>query len=58
LEQGVKIIITGGMGRRALDLFTRYTIQEVVGVPADTPERVIADYINGTLLSGENVCDH
>jgi Mrp family chromosome partitioning ATPase/predicted Fe-Mo cluster-binding NifX family protein len=57
-ERGTRIIIAGGMGQRAQALFTGQGIEVVVGAPAETPERLVADYLAGTLKSGENVCDH
>jgi len=30
----------------------------VVGAPADTPEKLVASYLAGTLETGGNVCDH
>jgi len=57
-EKGANVIIAGGMGRRALDLFAEQGIQVVIGAPAEEPERLVADYLAGTLRSGENVCDH
>ncbi len=57
-ERGVQVVIAGGMGRRALGLFADRGIKVVVGVPADNPEKLVADYIAGTLRPGENVCDH
>ena len=52
------IIIAGGMGRRAQDLFADKKIQVVIGASSDTPERLVEEYIAGTLETGENVCDH
>jgi len=57
-ERGANVIIAGGMGRRAQDLFTEHGIQVIVGAPADTPERLVGDFLAGTLQAGENVCDH
>jgi len=57
-ERGANMIIAGGMGRRAQDLFVEQGIQVIVGAPADTPERLVSDYLAGTLQAGENVCDH
>ncbi|MDD5011256.1 MAG: NifB/NifX family molybdenum-iron cluster-binding protein [Phycisphaerae bacterium] len=54
----VNIIIAGGMGQRAQQLFSQNQIEVVVGAPADTPENLISAYLNGTLQSGENACDH
>ena len=57
-EQGVSMIIAGGMGLRAQGLFMQKGIQVVVGLPADTPERLVGHYLTGTLQAGENICDH
>lgn len=57
-EQGANVIIAGGMGRRAQDLFASNSIEVVVGAPADTPEAIVAAYLAGTLEAGQNVCDH
>jgi len=57
-QQGVNLVITGGMGRRALQFFDQFGIQVIVGAPADTPERLVAAYLNGSLVGGKNVCDH
>jgi predicted Fe-Mo cluster-binding NifX family protein len=57
-ERGTNMIIAGGMGQRALDLFAGQNIQVVVGAPADTPENLVTNFFAGTLASGQNVCDH
>jgi predicted Fe-Mo cluster-binding NifX family protein len=57
-ERGATVIIAGGMGRRAQDLFAEQNIQVVLGAPAETPEKIVADYLAGTLRVGENACDH
>ncbi|MFA5323762.1 MAG: NifB/NifX family molybdenum-iron cluster-binding protein [Smithella sp.] len=57
-ERGVNMIIAGGMGQRAQQLFAQQEIQVVVGAPAETPEKLITDYFAGTLQVGANVCDH
>jgi wyosine [tRNA(Phe)-imidazoG37] synthetase (radical SAM superfamily)/predicted Fe-Mo cluster-binding NifX family protein len=57
-ERGVQLIIAGGMGQRARGLFGGHDIQVVVGAPSETPERLAADYLAGTLQLGANICDH
>jgi ATP-binding protein involved in chromosome partitioning len=57
-ERGVQVIIAGGMGQRARGLFADRGISVVIGARAETPERLVADYLAGTLQTGENVCDH
>ncbi len=57
-EKDARIIIAGGMGSRAQGLFTENGIQVVCGAPADAPETLVMAYMNGTLTTGPNVCDH
>jgi len=57
-EQGVDLVIAGGMGSRAQGLFSEAGIQLVVGAPADTPEQIVSAYLGGSLQTGQNVCDH
>lgn len=57
-DLGVNVVIAGGMGARAQGLFAERKITVVIGAPAETPEKLVADYLAGTLKSGENVCDH
>ncbi len=57
-QHGAKLIIAGGMGSRARELFAQHGIQVIIGAPADTPESLVGDYLSGTLRTGDNVCDH
>jgi len=57
-ELGANVIIAGGMGQRAQALFNDQSIKVVVGAPAETPEKLVADYLAGTLQAGANLCDH
>ncbi|MDT8390659.1 MAG: NifB/NifX family molybdenum-iron cluster-binding protein [Lentisphaeria bacterium] len=57
-EQGATVIIAGGMGQRAQALFQNQGIDVVVGARSAAPEKIVMDYLAGTLVSGENLCDH
>lgn len=57
-ERGAKMIIAGGMGQRAQELFAQQGIQVVVGAPPESPEKLIADFFAGQLQTGVNACDH
>lgn len=57
-ERGATVIIAGGMGGRARDLFAAQNIEVVVGAPAADPETIVSAYLAGTLEVGDNVCDH
>jgi ATP-binding protein involved in chromosome partitioning len=55
---GATVIIAGGMGGRAQALFAQNGVQVCVGAPVAAPGDIAAAYLNGTLQTGENVCDH
>ncbi len=55
---GVNVILAGGMGQRAQQLFAENEIRVVVGASADTPETLVKAYLDGTLETGDNICDH
>jgi Mrp family chromosome partitioning ATPase/predicted Fe-Mo cluster-binding NifX family protein len=57
-ERKVNVVIAGGMGSRAQALFAQNGIQVVIGATAGTPETVVNAYLNGTLQTGANICDH
>ncbi|MFO7937532.1 MAG: NifB/NifX family molybdenum-iron cluster-binding protein [Kiritimatiellia bacterium] len=57
-EKGADLILAGGMGQRAQMLFTQNGINVQVGAPSDTPENIVAAYLEGTLTTGVNLCDH
>ena len=57
-DQGVKKVIAGGMGSRAQSLFKEAGIDVVTGAPAAPPEFLVASYLDGTLETGANGCDH
>ena len=57
-EKGAQVIITGGMGRRAQAIFAEQNIEVVVGAKPDSPEAIATAYLEGTLETGGNICDH
>jgi predicted Fe-Mo cluster-binding NifX family protein len=57
-ERGVNMIIAGGMGQHAQQLFAAQNIQVFVGAAAETPEALVGHYLSGTLQGGVNACDH
>lgn len=57
-ERGANVIIAGGMGQRAQALFTQQGIKVVVGASADSPEKLVEQYLDGSLVTGDNLCDH
>ena len=54
-EQGATCMITGGMGHRAMQFFSDYGIEIIVGVTGKIDD-VIKKILNGTLEGGESLC--
>ncbi|MGB2862149.1 MAG: iron-sulfur cluster carrier protein MrpORP [Sedimentisphaerales bacterium] len=56
--EGVNVIIAGGMGQRAQQLFARNDIEVVIGATTGSPEELVSAYLQDTLETGDNICDH
>lgn len=54
-DKGVKVIIAGGIGRRAQGFFDELGMTAIIGVSGRVDD-VIKEFINGTLKSGESLC--
>jgi ATP-binding protein involved in chromosome partitioning len=57
-EKGVSLVIAGGMGSRAKDLFQQNKIGVITGIMESDPEKAVLSYLNGVLATGANICDH
>lgn len=57
-EKGAAVVIAGGMGPRAVDLFQQNGIEVVLGALESDPEKAVLSHLKGNLAIGDNVCDH
>ena len=57
-DQGVSIVIAGGMGSRAQSLFQQNRIAVVIGTMESDPEKAVLHHLDGRLATGDNICDH
>ncbi len=57
-EMGANVIIAGGMGQRAIDLFSQNSITVVTGAPSLEAEELVKSYLDSALVTGDNVCNH
>lgn len=57
-EMQANVIIAGGMGMRARQLFEQQGIEVIVGAAGGAPVKLAQAYLDGTLETGANVCDH
>jgi ATP-binding protein involved in chromosome partitioning len=56
--QGVTLVIAGGMGAHARSLLQNASIEVITGAPAEAPEVLVRQYLEGALESVERLCDH
>jgi len=56
-EHGANVIVAGGMGRRAQELFDTMGIKQIVGTQGGV-DTVVTGCIDGTLEGGESLCSH
>lgn len=56
-EQGVDIVLAGGMGRRAVDLFKQNGIEVITGARGNV-EQGVKNYLEDNLETEEEICDH
>jgi ATP-binding protein involved in chromosome partitioning len=54
----VELVIAGGMGQRAQQLFEQNGIKVICGAPQAGPKKLVEQYLNNELEVGENICDH
>lgn len=57
-SRGAEIIIAGGMGSRAKGMFEAKGIEVVTGASREEPRKIVESYLAGSLVTGDNVCDH
>lgn len=57
-EIGANVILAGGMGQRAQSLFAQNNIKVVTGAPAMDAAAAVEAYLNNSLVTGDNACDH
>jgi len=57
-DQGVQVVIAGGIGHRALALFAQQGINVVAGPPGETVEAVVEAYLTGRLTARPAGCEH
>jgi len=57
-QQGANVIIAGGMGAKAQQIFNENGIRVITGAPVDSPEALVNQYLSDALATGDNLCDH
>ncbi|HHV39560.1 MAG TPA: dinitrogenase iron-molybdenum cofactor [Tepidimicrobium sp.] len=56
-DMGVGVIVSGGMGARAVEIFNENGIEVVIGISGNSASAV-ESYLAGELESTGTICDH
>ncbi len=57
-ELGVDVVLVGGIGQKAINLFKQMDVEPVIGVPSKPAAELIDDFLAGKLETGINQCSH
>ena len=57
-DQGVEIVLAGGMGVMAQNLFRENNIEVHMGVGVEEPHLVVEQFLRNELQTGDNLCNH
>ena len=57
-DQGVNIVIAGGMGVMAQNLFRENNIEIHMGVGVEEPGFLVSQFLSNELQTGDNLCNH
>jgi len=57
-QRGAKLVLAGGMGAREIELFDAAGVQVVSGCPAIDFKALVQLWLDGSLETGENACNH
>jgi|DewCreStandDraft_4_1066084.scaffolds.fasta_scaffold07638_3 ATP-binding protein involved in chromosome partitioning len=57
-DQGVTLVIAGGLGSRARALLERASVSVLTGAPTESATALAQRFLRGDSIGGENACDH
>lgn len=57
-ENGADVVIAGGMGMRAQQLFEAEGVKVITGASAVDPKEIAVAFLENRLQTGSNACDH
>ncbi len=57
-EQGAVIVIAGGMGQKAVNLFDAQNISTYTGAQSQAPKAIVEAFLSSTLQLTANICNH
>ena len=58
IEEGVTDVITAGIGLKPIEILSKHKINIFVGVKEEDPRVIVKNFLDGTLETDGNLCDH
>ena len=58
IEKGVTDVIAAGIGLKPIEILNQHKINVFVGVKMKDPKVLVGEYLDGTLETNGNLCDH
>ena len=58
IEKGVTDVIASGIGLKPIEILSKHKINVFVGVKVEEPILLVQKYLDGTLETDGNLCDH
>lgn len=55
-EKGANVILAGGMGTKAVQMFEHFGVQVVAGARGEDPEAIVRSFLNNTLEASGETC--
>lgn len=56
--QGATDLIAGGLGQMAIDILNTRGVNVFVGAPIKAPITLVKEFLDGTIETKANMCDH
>jgi predicted Fe-Mo cluster-binding NifX family protein len=57
-EQGVDLVIAGGIGASAQGLLREAGVKIITGAPPSETKALVESFLSNSLITGKNACDH
>ena len=57
-EMEVNLVLAGGIGPQAQNLLAEKGVKSIAGCPSLEPEAVVKQYLNSSLSTSDNSCNH
>ncbi|MGE3063032.1 MAG: NifB/NifX family molybdenum-iron cluster-binding protein [bacterium] len=54
----IETVLTGGMGRKAKEIFDEKNIKVIDGIEIDDINKIAVSFAKGTMKKGSSTCDH